>query len=139
MRRFLFFFVAMAFAGPQAFADAKSYCELSAKDFASAQTSDVDQWQKKYRSTYDDCMLQYSVAEPEPVPAVLPQKKSVVAIKAPEEKAPAKVSVKPALKKMEQGSNEWNAYCEAKYTSFDKAKGTYLSRTGVVRRCLVTP
>ena len=36
------------FSAP-AFADAKS-CEVFSRDFASAKTSDVDEWQKSFRS-----------------------------------------------------------------------------------------
>ena len=37
-----------------------------------------------------------------------------------------------------QGSPEWAAYCKKKYVSFNEAKGSYLSKTGIERKCLVT-
>jgi recombination DNA repair RAD52 pathway protein len=110
-------------------ADIKSYCELIATDFATANTSDVDQWQLKFHNTFDDCMLQYNGSS-----VAAPEKKPVTAVK------PLKsVAKKPAPTKLAQGSAEWNAYCAAKYTSFNKATGTYMSKTGVVRKCVVSP
>lgn len=45
------------------------------------------------------------------------------------------VSAKP---KPTVGSPEWLDYCTRKYTSFNREKGTYLSKTGVARKCLIT-
>jgi hypothetical protein len=121
------FVIALLVWSTPALADVKSYCETSASDFASAQTSDVDQWQLKFHSALDDCIAQYTAA-PKPAPAQERKKPTVV------------VAVKPmAAPKLVKGSAAWNSYCAAKYTSFDKAKGTYLSLTGVVRKCVVTP
>ena len=43
-----------------------------------------------------------------------------------------------AKPKLAPGSAAWLDYCERKYTSFNRAKGTYLSKTGVERKCLIT-
>ncbi len=127
MRGSTLFILAPLISATPALADIKSYCETSASDFASAQTSDVDQWQLKYHGALDDCIAQYTAA-PEPAPVQARKKPAVV------------VAVKPmAAPKLVKGSAAWNSYCAAKYTSFEKAKGTYLSLKGVVRKCVVTP
>ncbi len=69
---FLRFLALSVFAAP-AFADAKSYCEVFSQDFASAKTSDVDEWQKSFRSALGDCMAQYA-AEPKAAPPAKPTK-----------------------------------------------------------------
>lgn len=145
MRVYPIFALALIASASVAQADSKSYCEIYAKDFASAKTSDVDQWQLMYRNSFTDCMDQYSapttaVVKPKLVEKV--QKKKVVAIKAPEEKAPDPAAEKPVAKKvrvaLERGSDQWNAYCADKYVSFNKETGTYKSRTGKDKPCLVT-
>ena len=121
------------FATP-AFADVKSYCEVFSQDFASAKTSDVDEWQKSFHSALGDCMAQYA-AEPKAAP---PPKKSA-------EKVSKKVVVVPATatsrKKrtriLEPGTIAWISACAAKYASFDSVTGNYKSRTGKQRRCSV--
>ena len=115
-----------------AFADVKSYCEVFSQDFASAKTSDVDEWQASFRSALGDCMAQYA-ADGKAVPA--PKKTA--------EKVSKKVVVVPATsysrKKrtriLEPGSNAWTAACSAKYASFNSVTGNYKSRTGKERRC----
>jgi BA14K-like protein len=118
-----------------AHADSKSYCEIYAKDFASAKTSNVDEWQLTYRNSYTDCMAQYSAATTEVVTPKPVPKKTVATIKVPDP-----VVEKPAAKEeMTPGSDEWNTYCDNKYASFNKETGTYTSFTGKDRRCVVTP
>jgi hypothetical protein len=98
---------ALLISASPARADVKSYCELSASDFASAQTSDVDQWQRKFHSALDDCMAQYTAS---PEPSLARKKPAVV------------VAIKPmAAPKLVKGSAAWNSYCAAKYTSFKKS------------------
>lgn len=128
-----FAFVSLACV-PQAFADSKSYCELFAKDFADGRTTDVDQWQKLYHGAYADCISQYTPVVPEAAP-----KKVTEAPVVEPPKAADVVAEKPAAKALEPGSDAWNDYCAAKYVSFNKEKGTYMSRTGRERRCVVTP
>jgi len=123
------------FSAP-AFADAKSYCEVFGQDFASAKTSDVDEWQLSYRSAFSNCMAQYT-SEPKPAPPVAPPVKKVA------EKASKKIVVVPvtstSTKKrtriLAPGSNAWVAACAAKYASFDSGTGNYKSGSGKVMRC----
>lgn len=118
-----------------AFADAKSYCEVFGQDFASAKTSNVDEWQLSYRSAFSNCMAQYTT-ETKAAPPVK---------KAAEKKISKKVVVVPATatsrKKrtriLAPGSNAWVAACSAKYASFDSGTGNYKSKTGKERRCSV--
>jgi BA14K-like protein len=39
---------------------------------------------------------------------------------------------------LQPGSPAWVDYCKRKYVSFNEAKGIYLSKTGIERKCLVT-
>jgi hypothetical protein len=113
-----------------ALADAKSYCEVFGQDFASAKTSDVDEWQLTFRSAFSNCMAQYT-SEPAP-----PVKKSA-------EKASKKIVVVPvtstSTKKrtriLAPGSTAWISACAAKYSSFDSGTGNYKSSSGKIRRC----
>jgi BA14K-like protein len=118
-----------------AFADVKSYCEVFGQDFASAKTSDVDEWQLSYRSAFSNCMDQYT-SETKATPPVQ---------KAAEKKISKKVVVVPAtstsrkkrVRILEPGSNAWVAACSAKYASFDSGTGNYKSRTGQEKRCSI--
>ena len=117
-----------------AFADVKSYCEVFSQDFASAKTSDVDEWQASFRSALGDCMAQYAAdakAEPPPKKSAEKVSKKVVVVPA------TSFSRKKRTPILEPGSNAWNEYCAAKYASFNKATGNYKSRTGKQRRCSV--
>ncbi len=133
MRMILGMLALSVFSSP-AFADAKSYCEVFSQDFASAKTSDVDEWQKSFHSALGDCMAQYA-AQPKAVP---PPRKSV-------EKVSKKVVVVPATSTskrkrtriLEPGSNAWVAACSAKYASFDSGTGNYKSNSGKLRRCSI--
>jgi BA14K-like protein len=136
MRMFVMCALALSVSATGAYADSKSYCEIYAKDLASAKTSDVDEWQLTYRDSYKDCMVQYSTATTEvQKPKPVPPKKKVASIKQPET-----IAEKPAKQvELVEGSDEWNAYCDSKYASFNKETGTYMSHTGKERRCIVTP
>jgi hypothetical protein len=131
MRMILAMLALGVFSAP-AFADAKSYCEVFSQDFASAKTSDVDEWQKSFRSALSDCMAQYAPAA-KPVP---PPKKSA-------EKVSKKVMVVPTTSYSDKkrtrilapGSNAWVTACSAKYASFDSGTGNYKSNSGKLRRC----
>jgi BA14K-like protein len=151
MPRTAFFATALLLAASSipAYADTQAYCELYSKDFADGRTSNVDQWQLIYRGAFDDCMIQYN-ATPDTAP-------KPVAVEAPAEQAapvePEKPKAKPKrkvtvvavkttsstsaakAKKLVPGSDEWNTYCDAKYRSFNKQNGTYLSLKGKIRRC----
>ena len=133
MRMILGILALSVFSAP-AFADVKSYCEVFSQDFASAKTSDVDEWQKSFRSALGDCMAQYA-AEPKAAQPAKP-KMSV-------EKVSKKIVVVPAtstsrkkrMRILEPGSNAWVAACSAKYASFDSGTGNYKSINGKLRRC----
>ena len=121
------------FSAP-AFADVKSYCEVFSQDFASAKTSDVDEWQASFRSALGDCMAQYAAdgkAVPAPKKTAEKVSKKVVVVPA------TSTSRKKRMRILEPGSNAWVAACSAKYASFDGGTGNYKSRTGKLRRCSV--
>ncbi len=63
-----------------------------------------------------------------------------VAIKSKDVKkvAAAEVKIVSEVKKPAPGTPAWIEYCTRKYVSFDAAKGTYLSKTGLARKCLIT-
>lgn len=135
MRMFLGMLALSVFSAP-AFADVKSYCEVFSQDFASAKTSDVDEWQSSFRAALGDCMAQYAAGD-KAVPAPTKSKSA--------EKVSKKVVVVPAtstsrkkrMRILEPGSNAWVAACSAKYASFDSGTGNYKSRTGKLKRCNV--
>jgi hypothetical protein len=131
-------------------ADAQSHCEIYSKDFADGRTANVDKWQLLYRSAFTDCMLNYNAkptadapvetvveqTEPqldrEPVvekPAVKPKVRKIAA---------RKTTSRVAARNLVPGSDAWNAFCAAKYSSFNKLNGTYLSNSGKIRRCSTT-
>ena len=117
----------------QAFTNPQTYCELFGKDYADSRTLDVDQWQAGFRSAYSSCMTQYASGAPD-----TPKIKNA-------EKAVKKVAVTPARDSTRRkrtpllapGSVAWNEYCASKYTSFNKATGTYKSYSGKAKPCLV--
>ena len=117
-----------------AFADVKSYCEVFSQDFASAKTSDVDEWQASFRSALGDCMAQYaadSKAVPAPKKTAEKVSKKVVVVPA------TSTSRKKRTRILEPGTTAWISACAAKYASFDSVTGNYKSRTGKQRRCSV--
>lgn len=121
------------------------YCAAYARDFADARATDKAIWQHKYDIAQTSCMTVpkampvVKIAAPKPKPLM----KEVVEIP-PEptpDPVPAPIMEKPTKKLrlvLEPGSAEWNVYCGKKYTSFNPTTGTYKSRTGVDRKCLVT-
>lgn len=134
-------------------ANTADYCEAYARDFADTGTADEASWQRRFENAEQQCLKQYAglarkAEEPRRALAAKPAKprkpaatveKVAVAIPdgQPTKPQPAK-SKQQIVPGLEPGSDAWNDYCARKYTSFDKATGTYLSRTGVKRKCLVT-
>ena len=111
-----------------AWANKQSYCAAYATDFANAQAKDKQYWQHKYDIAAQSCLTAPSPTRDE----ILPKhtlRRSVEII------PPEPILVKA---KMEPGSDNWNAYCSKKYTSFNITTGMYHSHTGVDRKCLVT-
>ena len=132
----------MALVGP-AFADKTDYCAAYARDFADARTHDKPIWQHKYDIALQGCLAepkQVEVAKPPAIKPMAPKTKVVEII--PPEPEIDPVVVKPVMKakfvRPEPGSEVWKTYCAQKYTSFKVKTGTYTSKTGVERKCLVT-
>lgn len=75
-----------------------------------------NKWHRVYRKAYADCMDMY-----EPRPIVY--------------KKPAPRAMGPLV----PGSEAWNDYCAAKYTSFDRKTGLYTGKSGKQRTCVVSP
>lgn len=143
-----------------AHADQEGWCAAYARDFADARATDKVLWQHKYDIAQKSCLEK--VVSASPAAAVdTPKKVEVVATETPKKaedmagkmteipavkpvaKAVAPAAVVPEKTKVSSGvpqvgSEEWNAYCAKKYTSFDANTGTYQSRTGVQRKCLYT-
>jgi len=80
-----------------------------------------NKWHRVYRKAYADCMDMY-----EPRPVVY--KKTVY-----------KKPVPRPAGSLEEGSEAWNDYCAAKYTSFDRKTGLYTGKSGKQRTCVVGP
>jgi BA14K-like protein len=133
MRMILGMLALSVFSAP-AFADVKSYCEVFSQDFASAKTSDVDEWQLSYRSAFGNCMAQYT-SEPNPAPS--PKKTAEKVSKKVVVVPVTSTSTKKRTRILAPGSNAWVAACSAKYASFDSGTGNYKSRTGKLKRCSV--
>ena len=123
-----------------ALADRQSYCAAYATDFANAQAKDKALWQHKYDISLQSCMASDS---PVVVQAAAPPKKiehpkvqtQQVIEPTPPEPLVAKLT---KTSKRKPGSDDWNAYCAKKYTSFDVTTGMYHSFTGADHKCVVT-
>ncbi len=135
-------------AASPALADKASYCTAYARDFADQRATDKVVWQHKYEIALDACLAKSKavvakVQKPLTFPPKTKNLKVAAPVPKPIEAAPAPVAKKPvvqpaALAKPLPGTVEWNEYCAKKYTSFNVKKGTYMSNTGVERKCLVT-
>jgi hypothetical protein len=125
-------------------ADVAAYCAAYARDFADLIDKQSPRWQKRYDNAETDCMARFATIAAAPSKAKpKPSAKKPEAVAAPEPKLkqPSEAKQEKAVKtvpKLVVGSAEWIAYCDKKYVSFNKAKGTYLSKTGIERKCLVT-
>lgn len=133
-----------ALAAP-AYANKADYCAAYARDFADARATVKALWQHKYDIAQGACM-----APPKAAPVVkikAPKAKPAVQeiVEIPPEPTPDPVPA-PVIEKsakklrliLEPGTAAWNVYCGKKYASFNPVSGTYKSRTGVERKCLVT-
>jgi hypothetical protein len=123
----------------QAHADAHSFCERVAKDYAHANSSDVDKWLADYRDSLGVCTAQNESASKV---EALGKKATQKTPRKPSRKiviAPARSSESIADKRSvllsPPGSIAWNNYCAAKHPSFNKLTGYYKSKKGKVRRC----
>jgi BA14K-like protein len=162
MRGFLPIILAAAvgFSAVPARADVQAYCRSYARDQANGHLTgsallggsakiSQEEWAAANAQALSDCKAQYDVKQ-----ATTPEPEAP----APEIKKPAKQFTKPPqVKKLAEpikkkksvavaassaalvpGSDAWNEYCDKKYASFDRQSGTYTSRTGKIKRCLVT-
>ncbi|MEP6827818.1 MAG: hypothetical protein ABJA10_07065 [Aestuariivirga sp.] len=137
MRRIAFIILAGGLFASPALADKAAYCQAYARDFSDQTATDKATWQHKFQIALDACLAGHKqVAKSAPVKAVAPAKQAV-AKPAPAPQEP--VDVKPASATLVAGTPEWNDYCTKKYTSFSEKTGMYMSKTGVARKCLVTP
>lgn len=129
---------------PAAFASKADYCSAYAHDFANGQTQDKALWQHKYEIAMTDCLGDPPAAEQvnitQTTTAVktqkVEQKIASVALKIvkPAKPAPTNTAIQ---KKLQPGSEAWNNYCTTKYASYNVKTGTYTSKTGVARKCVV--
>lgn len=135
-------------------ADTADYCAAYARDFADAGKRNEAIWQHRFGNAKSACLLQFTAvarvaAKPKAVIPVAAKFKADVAASINPEAVLAKPITKPAKKeqvamvkaagqKPEPGSDAWLDYCDNKYASFNRETGTYMSRTGIERRCLVT-
>ncbi len=131
------FILALATYVSPALATKIDYCAAYARDFADAQSLDKTLWQHKYDIANEACL-----AEPKATVATIKAKpKSKKPKTEPEIKSTAEPQTTPAAStnklKLEPGSENWNTYCANKYTSFNAKTGTYTSRKGVARKCIV--
>jgi hypothetical protein len=131
----------------------QEYCRAYAIDFADVAARGSSWWQKRYESAEKACLMQFTFEEPEeevvaeapepPIPTPKPKKAKPVKVAAKavaDDEAAAVVQPAAARKRpnIKDGSDEWYDYCARKYASFNRKTGTYTSRSGVERRCLVT-
>jgi BA14K-like protein len=138
--------VVFALALPAA-ADVADYCAAFARDHADQRAREKLIWQKHYDNALQTCGEQFSSQEPMAV-VKKPKKQAVKVVPdKPKPVAKAKPAVEPlapepkkvaSIPNLKSGSPEWVKYCKNKYVSFNEAKGTYLSKTGIERKCLVT-
>lgn len=126
-------FLSVFFAAP-ALADKQSYCEVFGQDFANGKSPEVDLWESNFRNAFNDCMAQYSADGVVAAPAGKLAQKTAGKVMV----VPARdFSRKKRVPILAQGTSAWINYCAEKYASFDAVTGTYRSRTGQRKPCLV--
>lgn len=135
-------------------ASPEDYCAAYARDFADAGKSSPEAWQQRFENASSACLYQYTpqsivVSKPQkPKPKLQPGVKPKIELAAkpkPIERASnpdpvvEPVATSSATRpKLEPGSEAWIDYCARKYVSFSREKGTYVGKSGVERKCLVT-
>ena len=119
-----------------AMADKQSYCAAYATDFANAQAKDKALWQHKYEIALQSCLTVSNPASAETAPIQNNVKKPTKVVQQPHENVPPEPTLTKV--KLEPGSEDWNAYCTKKYTSFNIKTGMYHSLKGFDRKCVVT-
>lgn len=129
----LAFALASGLLSSPALADAQSYCEVLANDFANGKSADVDQWEVNFRNAFNDCMAQYGIdtaIEVSPNKTVAKAAKRVVVIPARDYSGKKRTPV------FAKGSVAWGNYCASKYASFNQVTGKYRSHSGQLKPCL---
>jgi hypothetical protein len=130
--------LALACAASPAFADKASYCKAYARDFADQASVDETTFQHKYQIAIDACLAKHAAPQlKRPQPRVFRPK---ITNNDPAPPLPKPIIVAPVAKvaTLSPGSPEWNDYCAKKYVSFNAKTGTYQSKTGVERKCVVS-
>ena len=137
MKRLALIFVTAGIFATPALADKAAYCQAYARDFSDQTATDKAMWQHKFQIALDACLAGHKSQANSAPPKTVPVKKQVAVKPAPP--APEPVVAKPASESLVAGTPEWNDYCAKKYTSFNVKTGMYTSKTGVARKCLITP
>ena len=140
--------MAMGLSSGGSLATPTDYCGAYATDFANLSKVDKAIWQQRYDNAHRDCLFQYTAQPVEKVvtkksPVAKPKVKVLAKI---EKKIPvepvadimAEAAVAASKPNLIVGSPDWLDYCTRKYVSFNPAKGMYLSKNGIERKCLVT-
>ncbi len=127
-----------------AFATKADYCSAYAHDFANSHAQDKTIWQHKYEIAMSDCLgetvdaQRTETTKTKPiVSAKKPQQKIASASNKIVKQSQLSVAGVKSQTKLEPGSEAWNNYCANKYASFNDKTGTYTSKTGVKRKCIV--
>jgi hypothetical protein len=124
----------------------EDYCRAYAQDIADQVDQQSPRWKTRFNNAEKSCLFRFTTTI-QPTVKAKPKPKLVAIKKTVEPTPPPKPELKPetetkvvakAVPQLEPGSTEWTDYCKKKYVSFDETKGTYLSKTGVERKCLVT-
>ena len=137
MKRIAFTILAAGLFASPALADKAAYCQAYARDFSDQTASDKVMWQHKFQIALDACLAGHKqMAKSAPARTVAPPKQEA-AKTAPKPQEP--VVAKRDSTTLIAGTSEWNDYCAKKYSSFNVKTGMYVSKTGVARKCLVTP
>jgi hypothetical protein len=148
MRKLIFAIGLLLLTAPAAKANIPDYCAAYARDIADRGKTATD-WQRRHDNAKASCITRFSAfetvtpkAKPKPKPVAVTKKpekpKAEIKTKAKLETPPETKVVAKAAPKLKEGSKEWIAYCKQKYVSFNESKGTYLSKSGIERKCLVT-
>jgi BA14K-like protein len=146
--RFTWFAIAAVFISTSAQATVEDYCQAYAQDIADQVEKQSPRWQNRFNNAHESCLFRFSnttetVVKPKPKTKTAIIKMPVESVEKPKpvvkpEVNPETQAAASVIPNLEQGSAEWKDYCQKKYVSFDANKGTYTSKTGVERKCLVT-
>ena len=137
MRRIALILLAAGLFAAPALADKAAYCQAYARDFSDQTATEKTVWQHKFQIALDACLAVHKQVLKLVPPKASPPQKQVAAKTAPTPPEPE--VAKPDSTTLVAGTPEWNDYCIKKYTSFNEKTGMYTSKTGVARKCLVTP